>query len=187
MCSDEINTGDPTKRFYTFDSLPNVLVPGSSNIVIRTDDTAGDSTNNLKYEVHFLPSIQPTTVVGEDTSSSPTPSQQQQQAAVIDDKRIIVKNRKRPAHMQPQQDTQRFPCPRCGRDYSQSKNMRRHYRLECGQTPRFPCDFCHLRFKRNNQLKNHVMIKHCSSLNVQYQNQCRILTIGDKKKNNQNE
>lgn len=163
MCSDEMNQSD-AKRFYAFDSIPNVLVPGSSNIVIRTDGTT-DNSNHLKYEVHFLPTMQST--IDDEESSSPIPLHQQ---SLMDDKQIINKKKKRPAHMQPQQDTQRFPCPRCGRDYSQSKNMRRHYRLECGQEPRYPCSFCQLRFKRNNQLKNHIMIKHCFSNAQNYNN-----------------
>lgn len=57
----------------------------------------------------------------------------------------------------------RFVCPRCGKDYSQSKNMRRHYRLECGQEPKYPCPYCQLRFKRNNQLKNHIISRHCAT------------------------
>lgn len=61
-------------------------------------------------------------------------------------------------------DTQRYVCPRCGKDYSQSKNMRRHYRLECGQEPRYPCPFCKLRYKRNNQLKNHLITRHCMKI-----------------------
>lgn len=60
-------------------------------------------------------------------------------------------------------EQQRFVCPRCGKDYSQSKNMRRHYRLECGQEPKFPCPYCQLRFKRNNQLRNHIVSRHCVS------------------------
>lgn len=62
-------------------------------------------------------------------------------------------------------EQQRFVCPRCGKDYSQSKNMRRHYRLECGQEPKFPCPYCQLRFKRNNQLRNHIVSRHCVSAN----------------------
>lgn len=161
MCSDDINQSN-SKRFYTFDSIPNVLVPTSSNIVIRTDAT-DDSPDHLKYELHFVPTIQTTTTSADEESS---PVQQQS----IDDKQLNVRNKKRPSHMQPQKDTQRFPCPRCGRDYSQSKNMRRHFRLECNQEPRFPCNFCHLRFKRNNQLKHHVMIKHCFSNAQNYNN-----------------
>lgn len=70
--------------------------------------------------------------------------------------------KKRPLHMQPKQvgQAQRFPCPRCGRDYSQRKNMRRHFRLECGQEPRFPCRICNLRFKRNNQMNSHMITRH---------------------------
>lgn len=173
MCIEEINQSDG-KRFYTFDSLPNVIVPSSSNIVIRTDDgTTDDIPSHLRYEV--LPTMQ-TTMDDEDeeeaalSSSSSPPPPTTQQHTLNDEKQIINRNKKRPAHMQPQQDTQRFPCPRCGRDYSQSKNMRRHFRLECGQEPRYPCNFCQLRFKRNNQLKNHVMIKHCFSNAQSYNN-----------------
>lgn len=155
-----VNQSD-SKRYYAFDAIPNVLVPGGSNIVIRTDG-AHDST---KYEVHFLPTIQSI-----EDSSSPPPPLSQPQPLTIDEKQIIIKKKKRPAHMQPQQDTQRFPCPRCGRDYSQSKNMRRHYRLECQVEPRYACQLCQLRFKRNNQLKNHVMIKHCFSNAQNYNN-----------------
>lgn len=152
-----MNQNDP-KRFYTFDSIPNVLVPGGSNIVIRTDGT-NDNADHLKYELHFVQST-----IDDSTSS-------QQHSLTIDhEKQIIIKKRKRPPHMQPQQDTQRYPCPRCGRDYSQSKNMRRHFRLECGIPPRYQCSHCTLRFKRNNQLKNHVIIKHSFSNPQNYNN-----------------
>lgn len=71
------------------------------------------------------------------------------------------KTRRRPSHMLPKAvPTQRHPCPRCGKDYSLSKNMRRHLRLECGQEPQFPCTFCKLRFKRNNQLTKHIANRH---------------------------
>lgn len=55
---------------------------------------------------------------------------------------------------------QRFACPRCGKDYSQRKNMRRHYRLECGQEPQYPCPICNLRFKRKNQMSGHLFTRH---------------------------
>lgn len=54
----------------------------------------------------------------------------------------------------------RYGCPRCGRDYSQLKNMKRHFRLECGREPQYPCPFCKMRFKRNNQLRNHMIARH---------------------------
>lgn len=71
--------------------------------------------------------------------------------------------KKRPLHMQPKQpihQQQRFKCPRCGKDYSQRKNMRRHYRLECGQEPKYPCPVCNLRFKRHNQMSGHMLTRH---------------------------
>lgn len=68
--------------------------------------------------------------------------------------------KKRPLHMLPKQDLQRFACPRCGKDYSQRKNMRRHLRLECGQEPKYPCPICNLRFKRHNQMSGHLMARH---------------------------
>lgn len=71
--------------------------------------------------------------------------------------------KKRPLHMMPKQNTslsQRFACPRCGKDYSQQKNMRRHYRLECGQEPQYPCRICNLRFKRHNQMNGHMLTRH---------------------------
>lgn len=72
----------------------------------------------------------------------------------------IVK--KRPQHMMPKTSTEtpRFNCPRCGKDYSQRKNMRRHYRLECGQEPKYPCPVCNLRFKRHNQMSGHMLTRH---------------------------
>lgn len=68
--------------------------------------------------------------------------------------------RKRPTHMMPKQNLQRFACPQCGKDYSQRKNMRRHLRLECGQEPRYPCPVCNLRFKRHNQMSGHMLARH---------------------------
>lgn len=71
--------------------------------------------------------------------------------------------KKRPLHMMPKQPNnqmQRFKCPRCGKDYSQRKNMRRHYRLECGQEPKYPCPVCNLRFKRHNQMSGHMLTRH---------------------------
>lgn len=77
------------------------------------------------------------------------------------DKKLNVK--KRPLHMMPKQSigqSQRYKCPRCGKDYSQRKNMRRHYRLECGQEPKYPCPVCSLRFKRHNQMSGHMLTRH---------------------------
>lgn len=71
--------------------------------------------------------------------------------------------KKWPLHMTPKQinsENRRFKCPRCGKDYSQRKNMRRHYRLECGQEPKYPCPVCGARFKRHNQMSGHMLTRH---------------------------
>lgn len=71
--------------------------------------------------------------------------------------------KKWPLHMTPKQitsESRRFKCPRCGKDYSQRKNMRRHYRLECGQEPKYPCPVCGARFKRHNQMSGHMVTRH---------------------------
>ncbi|XP_035792260.1 zinc finger protein 480-like isoform X2 [Anopheles albimanus] len=54
----------------------------------------------------------------------------------------------------------RYTCPKCGKLYSQSRNLRRHCRLECGQEPAYICEICCKRFKRNNQLQRHIRLLH---------------------------
>lgn len=54
----------------------------------------------------------------------------------------------------------RHICLKCGKAYSQSRNLRRHCRLECGQEPAYICEICSKRFKRNNQLQRHIRLLH---------------------------
>lgn len=71
------------------------------------------------------------------------------------------KKRKIPPHMRPRTKSEtRFECPKCGKEYSLAKNMRRHARLECNQEPKFSCPHCPLRCKRNNQLQRHILARH---------------------------
>ncbi|XP_050092127.1 zinc finger protein 600-like [Anopheles aquasalis] len=56
--------------------------------------------------------------------------------------------------------SRRYTCPKCGKVYSQSRNLRRHCRLECGQEPAYTCEICSKRFKRNNQLQRHIRLLH---------------------------
>ncbi|KAG8259225.1 hypothetical protein J6590_014694 [Homalodisca vitripennis] len=51
-------------------------------------------------------------------------------------------------------------CPRCGKLYSRSSNMRRHLKLECGQERQHPCPYCPHRSKRRNHLKTHIQLRH---------------------------
>lgn len=54
----------------------------------------------------------------------------------------------------------RYPCPQCGTRFTLVKNMKRHFRYECGKEPQFQCSFCAVKFKRNNQLQGHILKKH---------------------------
>ncbi|GAB0096964.1 hypothetical protein DMENIID0001_125500 [Sergentomyia squamirostris] len=60
-----------------------------------------------------------------------------------------------------QHDTRRrYSCPQCGTRFTLEKNMKRHYRYECGKEPMYQCPVCFVKFKRNNQLQNHIAKKH---------------------------
>ena len=164
--------------------IPEMLVTNDGSIVLCNDDNDvamnaanGDdkldpSTFNIEV-VEIVPPKYVRTTANATMTTLPTvtndmQSQAYQQQQIIETPQNPIAKRdtlkRRPPHMQPKHggnDAQRFFCPRCGKDYSQSKNMRRHYRLECGQEPRYPCPFCKLRYKRNNQLKNHLITRHC--------------------------
>lgn len=156
-----------------------MLADGS--IVLCNDDVdnaaiakgLNQSTYNIEV-VEIMPSNFATTATetAELKNHQPSLQSQQYQSQPIRTQIKLENNikeskmmaKKRPAHMQPKTESQRFYCPRCGKDYSQSKNMRRHFRLECGQEPRYPCPFCKLRYKRNNQLKNHLITRHSAKV-----------------------
>lgn len=131
------------------------------------------------YEHEHMPSMQPIEQNAERTESIVVQSMTQQQLPAVPPPPLVQPApaataatvattashtmKKRPLHMMPKQtnsQVQRFKCPRCGKDYSQRKNMRRHYRLECGQEPKYPCPVCNLRFKRHNQMSGHMLTRH---------------------------
>lgn len=74
--------------------------------------------------------------------------------------------RKWPRHMKSKFLDPKFPCPKCGKRYSQQKNLKRHLSLECGVVPKFQCPFCPIKCKRNNQLTGHIMAKHSVNVKV---------------------
>lgn len=147
--------------------IQNMLVTNDGSIVLCNDDTT--VMNNSKTLPQPTYNIEVVEIMQSNFGSTSGTNEIVKQDQLIGTQQFSVGfnvkekiNKKRPAHMQPKaSETNRYACPRCGKDYSQSKNMRRHYRLECGQEPRFPCPFCKLRYKRNNQLKNHLITRHC--------------------------
>lgn len=181
--SSNADTAAATTKEFTWNS-ENFLIANDG--IVLCDGGGGIlPKNKQQYEIiHLLPSSQqqhqpsqpshmqpslglpmtdPTIVLEESTGLSIAAATSS--IKFFSEKQIIPKIKKRPAHMLPhlsRHDSQRYSCPRCGKDYSQSKNMRRHYRLECGQEPKYPCSYCQLRFKRNNQLKNHINTRHFS-------------------------
>lgn len=146
----------------------SIILCDSDNVdEITTTTTATSIDNKLdspNYNIEFVEilSPQPNFIhpTNCDVKAQSTLNSQNDQNKKI--QTVRTRNIKRtPAHMQPRQNqTQRFACPRCGRDYSQRKNMRRHYLLECGQEPRYTCPVCQAKFKRNNQMNNHLSIRH---------------------------
>ena len=160
--------------------LQNVLFVNSGDIVLCTEEVNDNGKINTKstpakieYQVelanvvsaNIIPSSSlsvtqqnaTTTTIVHDATTMPVTLTT---AAVPVEKKIIQKKKKATLQMNAIGGV-RFGCPRCGKDYSQNKNMRRHFRLECGQEPKYPCPYCQLRFKRNNQLKNHMISRHC--------------------------
>ncbi|XP_069702171.1 longitudinals lacking protein, isoforms H/M/V-like isoform X25 [Periplaneta americana] len=58
----------------------------------------------------------------------------------------------------------KFVCAKCGKMYSQKRNLTTHMRLECGMEPQFVCPRCSKRFTRVTSLRRHMKGK----------NQCHI-------------
>jgi uncharacterized C2H2 Zn-finger protein len=58
-------------------------------------------------------------------------------------------------------DTERFPCPTCGKSYLRRRHLQRHMRDECiGIPPRFHCEMCPSKFRRKYHLVRHLSSKH---------------------------
>ncbi|KAG5670102.1 hypothetical protein PVAND_000385 [Polypedilum vanderplanki] len=62
-----------------------------------------------------------------------------------------------------QEDAQseRFPCPTCGKSYLRRRHLQRHMRDECVNIPpRFHCEMCPSKFRRKYHLVRHLNSKH---------------------------
>lgn len=151
--------------------IQSVVLQNDGSIILCDGDSVSEIGDNIEVVEILSTEAQPTAATPtqqqphEPSHQVPSRNDQQQQSPHQTNTKSLKKPamvKKRPLHMQPKQvdQTQRFLCPRCGRDYSQRKNMRRHFRLECGQEPRFPCPICNLRFKRNNQMNSHMITRH---------------------------
>lgn len=150
--------------------IQSVVLQNDGSIILCDGDSVSEIGDNIEVVEILSTGAHTDAVQPTESQSNGVPFQQIQQVPIervasqsTQTKKKPPSLKKRPLHMQPKQNggqIQRFPCPRCGRDYSQRKNMRRHYRLECGQEPRFPCPICNLRFKRNNQMNSHMITRH---------------------------
>jgi len=59
------------------------------------------------------------------------------------------------------EDSERFPCPTCGKSYLRRRHLQRHMRDECiGIPPRFHCELCPSKFRRKYHLVRHLSSKH---------------------------
>lgn len=59
------------------------------------------------------------------------------------------------------EDSERFPCPTCGKSYLRRRHLQRHMRDECiGIPPRFHCEMCPSKFRRKYHLVRHLSSKH---------------------------
>ena len=47
-------------------------------------------------------------------------------------------------------------CMRCGKIYTGSSGLYRHYKYECGKNPRFQCPYCQYRAKRRSNMYPHI-------------------------------
>lgn len=178
---DQVATGNQTERneWSQPSRIQSMVLQNDGSIILCDGDSVSEIGNSIEVvellstgaqptkssqQPQYQPKLLPAKIDSSSHHQVPSTNDQlkpRQPADTTSPKRpLMVK--KRPLHMQPKQlnQTQRFPCPRCGRDYSQRKNMRRHFRLECGQEPRFPCPVCNLRFKRNNQMNSHMITRH---------------------------
>lgn len=173
---DQISSSDQmeTNLWPQSSRIQSMVLQNDGSIILCDGDSVSEIGDNIEVVEILSNGGQPTELQHSEQQSKLMPLQTnsihqvpstndhlQQPTASKSIKKSNV-GRKRPLHMQPKQidQGQRFPCPRCGRDYSQRKNMRRHFRLECGQEPRFPCPICNLRFKRNNQMNSHMITRH---------------------------
>lgn len=51
-----------------------------------------------------------------------------------------------------------YKCPNCSRFYMRASCLKRHLRVECGQTPKFQCRICQGWFKYKHNLAAHMKL-----------------------------
>nr|CAH7735843.1 unnamed protein product [Callosobruchus chinensis] len=54
----------------------------------------------------------------------------------------------------------RFPCPKCNKSYTLTKNLQRHLSVECGKQKQFRCAFCNNSYYYKRDLKMHAIRIH---------------------------
>jgi len=58
----------------------------------------------------------------------------------------------------------KFPCGRCGREYTRRDTLLRHEKYECGSEHLFSCPFCPSRSKYKRNIDSHIAAKHWNHL-----------------------
>ncbi|PSN29351.1 hypothetical protein C0J52_26517 [Blattella germanica] len=58
----------------------------------------------------------------------------------------------------------KFPCSRCGREYTRRDTLLRHEKYECGSDQVFNCPFCPSRSKYKRNIDSHIAAKHWDKL-----------------------
>lgn len=58
----------------------------------------------------------------------------------------------------------KFPCGRCGREYTRRDTLLRHEKYECGSEQLFSCPFCPSRSKYKRNIDSHIAAKHWDNL-----------------------
>jgi uncharacterized Zn-finger protein len=89
-------------------------------------------------------------------SSSITPSS----TNTIDEHEILPP----PKQQQQQQNQKKFPCPLCGRDFSNKSNLNRHHSIVHVAIRNFECVRCPKKFKLRQGLKTHM--QRCHGVNA---------------------
>jgi hypothetical protein len=59
---------------------------------------------------------------------------------------------------------EKFPCGRCGREYTRRDTLLRHEKYECGSEHLFSCPFCPSRSKYKRNIDSHIAAKHWNKL-----------------------
>lgn len=62
--------------------------------------------------------------------------------------------------LQRSKNTNKYPCPNCGKTYNWKTNLSRHISVECGKEPKFYCKFCDFKTKHKSTLLSHLFNKH---------------------------